>query len=102
MPYIPLDSSELWELAREKSDLCESLPANRKPKTSHPKNNNDRTIACICRQLLVFISHKASKTLLLSRERATLLLSINPYFILFNLNPSDFELQIKEIGKSLD
>ena len=57
-----LDSSGLWEFAREKSDLCESLPGNRKPKTSRPNNNNDRTIACICGQLLVFISRKASET----------------------------------------
>ena len=62
MPDIPLDSPGLWELAREKSDLCESLPGSRKPKTSHPKNSNDQTIACICGQLLVFISRKASKT----------------------------------------
>ena len=62
MPDIPLDSSRLWEFAREKSDLCESLPGSRKPKTSRPKNSNDRTIACICGQLLVFISRKASET----------------------------------------
>ena len=61
MPDIPLDSSELWELAHEKSDLCESLPGNRKSKTSRMKNSNDRMIACICGQLLVFISHKASE-----------------------------------------
>ena len=62
MPDILLDTSGLWELAREKSDLCESLPGSRKPKTSRLKNSNDRTIACICRQLLVFISRKASET----------------------------------------
>ena len=62
MPDIPLDSSGLWKLASEKSDLCESLPGNRKQKTSRPKNSNDRTIACICGQLLVLISRKASKT----------------------------------------
>ena len=62
MPDIPLDSSGLWELAREKSDLCESLPGNRKPKTNRPKNSNDRTIACICGQLLVFISRRTSET----------------------------------------
>ena len=62
MPDILLDSSGLWELAREKSDICESLFGNRKPKTSRTKNSNDRTIACICGQLLVFISCKASKT----------------------------------------
>ena len=62
MPDVPLDSSGLWELAREKSDLCESLPGNRKTKTRRTKNSNDRTIACICGQLLVFISRKASKT----------------------------------------
>ena len=44
---------------------------------------------------------KLAKLLLLSRERATFLLSINPYS-LFNLNPSDFELQIKETGESSD
>ena len=62
MPDIPLDSSGMWELARKKSDICEPLPGNRKPKTSCPKNRNDRTIACICGQLLVFISCKTSKT----------------------------------------
>ena len=62
MPDIPLDSSGLWELAREKSDLCASLPGSRKPKTSRPKNSNDRTSACICGQLLVFISRKVSET----------------------------------------
>ena len=62
MPDIPLDSSGLWELAREKSDLCESLPGSRKQKASRPKNSNDRTIACICGQLLVLISRKASET----------------------------------------
>ena len=62
MPDIPLDSSGLWELAREKSDLCESLPGNGKQKISRPKNSNDRTIACICGQLLAFISLKASET----------------------------------------
>ena len=62
MPDIPLDSLGMWELAREKSDVCESLPGNRKPKTSRLKNSNDRTIACICGQLLVLISRKASKT----------------------------------------
>ena len=62
MPDIPLDSSRMWELASEKSDVCESLPGNRKTKTSRPKNSNDRTIACICGQLLVFISRKASET----------------------------------------
>ena len=62
MPDIPLDSSGLWELAREKSDLCESLPGSRKPKTSRPKNSNDRTIACICGQLLVFTSRRTRET----------------------------------------
>ena len=62
MPDIPSDSSGLWELAHKKSDAYESLPGNRKPKTSCPKNSNDRTIACICGQLLVFISRKASET----------------------------------------
>ena len=45
MSDVLLDTSGLWELAREKSDLCESLPGSRKPKTSRPKNSNDRTIA---------------------------------------------------------
>ena len=78
MPDIPLDSSGLWDLAREKSDLCESLLESRKPKTSRPK------IAMIG-QLHVFADSswclfllKLAKLLLLSRERATLLLSINP------------------------
>ena len=62
MPDIPLDSSELWELAREKSDLCKSLPGSKKQKTSRPKNSNDRTIAYICGQLLVLISCKATET----------------------------------------
>ena len=62
MPDIPLDSPGMWELAHKKSDVCESLPGNRKPKTSRPENSNDRTIACICGQLLVFISRKASET----------------------------------------
>ena len=62
MPDIPLDSSGLWELAHKKSDLCESLLGNRKPKTSRPKNSNDRTIACICGQLLVFIFRRTSET----------------------------------------
>ena len=46
----------------QKSDFCESFPGNRKPKTSHPKNNNDRTSGHICGQLLLLISLKASKT----------------------------------------
>ena len=79
MPDIPLDSLGLWELARKNSDLCESLSGNRKPKTSRPKNSNDRTIACIFGQSSWYLFLvKVAKLLLLSRERATLLPSINP------------------------
>ena len=57
----------------KKSDFCESSPGNRKPKSSRPKNTNDRGQVDIfadssCMVLISLI--KLAKLLLASRERA--------------------------------
>ena len=59
---ITLDTSRLWKLAREKSDLCESSSENSKPKSTCPKNINIWAIASIYGHPLAFIYRKANKT----------------------------------------
>ena len=95
---MSLETLVLCKLVHKKSDFYESSSRSNEPISEPSENIVNQKNKSTSGQFLPLVCLQSNQFLL---ERATLLLSKYIYS-LFNLNPSDYELQTKETGVSAD